>query len=170
VRLPRLRTAAATWIAVVAGALCIALAVAVALLAGRVHSDSAEQTTRRQAVHAARTITTRLLSYDYRHIRSDIAAARASTAGRFRREYVLSTTRLQSEARRLRAIVQAEVKAVSVMSAGRSQVVLLIFVDQTSVKQVPGQARPVSRLDQNRVQMTLSRIGGHWLVTELASL
>jgi Mce-associated membrane protein len=150
--------------------LCLLLAGVVALLAVRAHHDAAVRSDRGEALAASRIAARHLLSYDYRHIDADIARATADTTGSFRNDYAATARRLAVEARKVRAIVAADVKSAAVLEDGTDQVVVLLFVDQTSVKQLPGQARPVSRRDQNRVRMTLTSLDGHWRVSDLASL
>ncbi|MDQ1697704.1 MAG: hypothetical protein QOJ03_3057, partial [Frankiaceae bacterium] len=50
------------------------------------------------------------------------------------------------------------------------EVVVLLFVDQASVKQVAGEKTPTTRIDQSRVRMTMTKVGGDWLVSQLDAL
>lgn len=152
------------------GALCIPLAVVVVVLTGHLRADASSTHSRADALAAARSAAVALLSYDYRHLDGDIARARAHTAAPFRDDYSRTASRLKTSARRLRAIVSADVKTAAIVDASGDRAVVLLFVDQASVKQLPGQVEPVSRLDQNRVQMTLTRESGRWLVTNLTSV
>ena len=43
-------------------------------------------------------------------------------------------------------------------------------VDQATVKQVPGEKTPTTRIDQSRVRVTMTKVDGKWLVSELAAL
>jgi hypothetical protein len=45
-----------------------------------------------------------------------------------------------------------------------------VFVDQASVKQLPGQRTPTTRIDQSRVRMTMTKVDGRWKVSQLAAL
>jgi Mce-associated membrane protein len=164
------RRSALTLAAVVASALCIPVALLLVVDLMRLHDDAVRRSARHAAIAAGRTAAEHLLAYDYRHIAADVARARSDTAGSFRGQYESASKPLEVEARRLKAIVSADVKSVAVASAGRDHAILLLFVDQASVKKVPGHAAPVSRLDENRVRMTLRRSHGRWLVTDLASL
>jgi hypothetical protein len=69
-----------------------------------------------------------------------------------------------------KAIVQASVQSGSVVNFAKNQVTVLLFVDQASVRQDSGQKTPVTRIDQARVQMTMVKQHGRWLVAQLTSL
>ena len=163
--------------ALVAAALCVALAAAnvVVWVTGRGSSDSASRATvpaaaRDDALAAARTAARDLLSYDYRTLDKDIAKAKSETTGAFAKQYAGAAGRLVADARQARAIVQASPSAPGVVSASADQVVVLLFVDQASVKQTRGQRSPATRIDQSRVRMTMTLVHGRWLVSQLAAL
>jgi Mce-associated membrane protein len=88
----------------------------------------------------------------------------------FATQYSASAPRLLSEATQLKAIVQATVGASGVVSTSRSDVVALLFVDQATVRQTPGEKTPTTRIDQSRVQVTMTNVGGNWRVSELQAL
>lgn len=154
--------------------LCVPAAVAAIVLgvttpgpatAGALQSGSA-----RNATAAARTAVRDILSYDYRHLPADIARARADATGVFAHEYAGTATRLLHEATQLKAIVRANVTAAGVVSASPHDVVVLMFVDQDSVRQTPGQRTPTTRIDQSRVRATMTLVGRRWKVSDLAAL
>src|SRR5256714_13681429 len=155
---------------VVAAALCIPCLVLLTLFTLRLHSRTTVNDARGHALRSARTAATELLAYDYRHIAADVAAAKKLITKPFSAQYAETATTLQREAIQLKAIVQAEVRTAAVEDATRNRVVVLLFVDQSSVKKLPGQSQPVTRVDEQRVRMTMVRAGGRWLVSELAAL
>jgi Mce-associated membrane protein len=122
------------------------------------------------ALAAAKNSVHTILSYDYRAIASDISAAKADTTGEFARQYSSTAAQLLSEAKQVKAIVQATVGSAGVVSATNNEVVALLFVDQASVRQTAGQKTPTTRIDQSRVQVTMTRLNGKWLVSSLAAL
>lgn len=122
------------------------------------------------AVAAAKSSVHAILSYDYRTISADIAAAKADTTGVFAHQYVSTASQLLAQAKAVKAIVQATVGSSGVVSAANNAVVVLLFVDQASVRQVTGQKTPTTRIDQSRVRVTMSRVNGKWLVSALAAL
>ena len=47
---------------------------------------------------------------------------------------------------------------------------VLLFVDQASVRKTPGAKTPTTRIDQSRVRVTMTLVNGRWLVSDLAAL
>lgn len=150
--------------------LCLLAATALGALLLERRNDQAVERARLQAVSAARAAAGDILGYDYRSVEASIARARASTTGAFRKEYDDTAKTLLPQSKQLKAIVQATVGSSAVMSATKNRVVVLLFVDQATVKQVPGEKTPTTRIDQSRVRVTMTRVGGRWLVSELAAL
>ena len=150
--------------------LCLLAATALVALLLEQRSDQATERARTQAVSAARAAAGDILGYDYRSVDQSIRRARASTTGAFRKEYDETAKKLLPESKQLKAIVQATVGSSAVMSASSDRVVVLLFVDQATVKQVPGEKTPTTRIDQSRVRVTMTKVDGKWLVSELAAL
>jgi Mce-associated membrane protein len=123
-----------------------------------------------QALTSARSAVAAILSYDYRSIGSDIAAAKADTTGRFAQQYAGTAPQLLSEATQVKAIVQATVGSTGVVSATPTDVVVLAFVDQATVRETPGKKTPTTRIDQSRVEVTMTKVGTRWLVSSLSAL
>ena len=151
---------------VVLAAVCIAIAAVDGLLLLKVQDQRASNDARGDAVTAAKTAVTEILSYDYRTLDRDIATAKADATGPFLAEYSSTASRLLSQAKQLKAVVQASVASTSVVSASENRVVVLAFVDQATVKAGDKQ----TRIDQNRVRMAMQRVNGRWLVAELDAL
>jgi Mce-associated membrane protein len=122
------------------------------------------------AVAAAKSEVHSILSYDYRSISTDIARAKLDTTGVFAHQYASTASQLLSEAQQVKAIVQATIGSSGVVSSAPNQVVVLLFVDQASVRQTSGKTTPTTRIDQSRVRVTMSRVNGKWLVSDLAAL
>ncbi|WP_405873900.1 hypothetical protein [Streptomyces sp. NBC_00005] len=157
--------------------LCVLLAaglVAVGVLGWRYREDARAEQARVQALTAARQAAPVVLSYDYRHLDRDFAAARARLTGHFRDEYQKTTTTVVGPtARKYHGVVKATVAqptggspAASVVSVSADRAVLLLFVNQvTTSTQVSG-----SRVDLNRVRMTLSLTADGWKVSTVDAL
>ena len=155
------------------GLLLLAYAVAIATVAGLGWHDRevrAEEDARDEALTAAGESVEQILSYDYRSIEEDVDAAKELTTGALREQYDSTATSLLSQARQVRAIVQASVGSAGILTADAERAVVLLFVDQATVKQVGAEAEPTTRIDQNRVRVTMSKVGGRWLVSELTAL
>ena len=122
---------------------------------------------RRDALTAARSSSRLVFSYDYRHLAKDFAAAQAVTTGAFRKEYAATTGKLVSDvAPRYQAVVVADVSNAAIESATADRAVVLVFVNQQSTSTVTKAAK----LTQSRLEMTLVRIGGNWLVSGVKAL
>jgi Mce-associated membrane protein len=151
---------------VVLTVLCIAVAALDVLVLTRLQDRDRSDDARADAVAAARTAATEILSYDYRSLDKDIAKAKSDATGKFLREYSSTAGRLLEQAKQLKAVVQASVASTAVVSAKPNTVVVLAFVDQATVKSGDKQ----TRIDQNRVRMTMQRVKDRWLVSELDAL
>lgn len=144
-----------------------ALAVGGVLLVGQRNHDAAQRAGV-QALAAARTAAVAVLSYDYRHLDSDFAAAKAYTAQPFTAEYQQTTTKaVRPVATKNAAVVKAVVSAAGVVRAATDRVVVLAFVNQTTSSS--RLQRP--QVDQNRVELTMVRgSGGRWLVAGVRAM
>ncbi|MGW1494447.1 hypothetical protein [Streptomyces sp. NPDC002402] len=164
------------------GRFCAVLAVLVAALLAAVavlgweYGDSRRtEGARAQALAAARTAAPVVLSYDYRRLDKDFAAARGHLTGSFRDEYSRTTARVVAPtAAKYHGVVKATVvkppgggaPAASVVSASSDRAVVLLFVNQvTTSTQVTG-----PRVDLNRVRMTLTRTSAGWKVSAVDAL
>lgn len=130
-------------------------------------SLQAVESARKSAVAAAASDIPKILGYDYRHLTSDITAAKAISTGQFLGDYTSTAQKVLASAPSIKAIVTATVSGQSVVQAQSDRVTLLLFVDQESVKQLKGQKTATTRIDPFRVQVTMSRVAGHWMVSNL---
>ncbi|MER5226113.1 hypothetical protein [Streptomyces flaveus] len=155
--------------------LLVAGLVAVAVLGWQYREGRRAEQARGQALTAARKAAPVVLSYDYRRLDRDFAAARAHLTGDFRDEYGKTTkTVVGPTARKYEGVVKATVvepadggtPAASVVSASPDKAVVLLFVNQvTRSTQVSG-----PRVDLNRVRMTLDRTSEGWKVSTVDAL
>ncbi|MPY58761.1 hypothetical protein [Streptomyces spongiae] len=149
--------------------------VAVGVLGWQYREGRQAEQARGQALAAARKAAPVVLSYDYRHLDRDFARARAQLTGKFRDEYGKTTKAVVGPtARKYHGVVKATVAApadggvpaASVVSAAPDRVVVLLFVNQvTESTRVSG-----SRVDLNRVRMTLTRTSDGWKVGAVDAL
>ncbi|MGX1560724.1 hypothetical protein [Streptomyces sp. NPDC055506] len=155
--------------------LLVAGLVALAALGWQYRDGRLAETARTEALAAARKAAPIVLSYDYRHLDKDFSRARAHLTGDFRDEYGKTTkTVVAPTAEKYHGVVKARVAApgsggapaASVVSASPDKVVVLLFVNQvTESTQVSG-----TRVDQNRVRMTMDRTGDGWKVSAVDAL
>lgn len=120
----------------------------------------------RQAVMAAERDAQVILSYDYRRIDADISNAKQRTTGQFAKDYADTSRALVSVAKRYRVAVRATVLASAVVRAKSDEVVVLVFVNQsTQSTRIQG-----AKVDQGRVRMTMRRVGTDWRVAKVDAL
>ncbi|WP_406411319.1 hypothetical protein [Streptomyces sp. NBC_01614] len=159
---------------VVLGALLMAGLMTVAVLGWQYRDGHQAESARAVAVAAARKAAPVVLSYDYRHLDRDFTRARAHLTGDFRDEYEKTTrTVVGPTAKKYQGVVKATVAAratgapaASFVSATPDKVVVLLFVNQViKSTQVSG-----SRVDLNRVRMTMSRTDEGWKVSAVDAL
>lgn len=158
----------------IVAALCLPAAAALMVFLVRSPATSTVTTltgpTSQAAENAARTAAGAILSYDYRTLPANIKRAQADTTGEFSKQYSSTSAALLKQAKQEKAIVRATVGSAGVVSTSPTNVVVLLFVDQASVRQPTGQKSPTTRIDQSRVRMTMSLVGGRWLVAQLQAL
>ncbi len=149
----------------------LVLAVACALGAFLVHRDTSRiktlQQSRTDAVAAANHAVKDVLSYDYRKIAEDIATAKKDVTGQLLTEYTASAQKLLPEAPSVKAIVTATVSGQAVVRAQSDRVSMLMYVDQESIRQLKGEKSLSTRIDPLRIQLTMTKVHGRWLASEL---
>lgn len=159
---------------VLLGVLLVAGLVAAAVLGWQYRDARRTETARAEALTAAQKAAPIVLSYDYRRLDKDFAAARTHLTGDFRDEYGKTTKAVVGPtAQKYHGVVKATVAApatgapsASVVSASPDKVVVLLFVNQvTESTQVSG-----ARVDLNRVRMTMSRTDSGWRVSAVDAL
>lgn len=129
--------------------------------------DRAVDAARSQAVAVVKVAAPLLLSYDYRTLAADFAAAIAYTDGDFKKQYQQTTSTVVSPvAAQYKAVVRAQLIEVGVTSATADDVVVVAFVNQvTTSTRVTG-----TKLDQSRVRLELRRTGSGWKIVLVAAL
>jgi Mce-associated membrane protein len=124
--------------------------------------DEASRTAPSVAERAAATI----LSYNYKSIAADQKAAERYMTPGFRKKYDRSMKLVAQQAPRLRAKVDAEVKASGVSNADADRADVLVYVDQSTVSTANG-GEP--QLALNRALFRMKKVDGTWLVDDIKS-
>ncbi|GGO98476.1 hypothetical protein [Wenjunlia tyrosinilytica] len=155
--------------------LVVAALAATGVLAWQYREAERTRQARTQALAAARKAAPVIMSYDYRRLDRDFAAARGHLTGAFREKYRKTTEGVVAPtARKYHGVVRATVAepptggtpAASVVSASPDRVVVLLFMNQvTNSTQVTG-----PRLDLNRVRLTLVPTPHGWKITTVDAL
>jgi Mce-associated membrane protein len=151
----------------VLGVLVAGTAVTSGFLVVKVRHDQATQSAENAAMAAAATDIGQILSYDYRHISTDLARANSDTTGEFSGQFgVLAGQLIGPAAAQQHTVTKATVPIASVISSSGNEVVVLAFVDQSTTNK--SQAKPQQNVSQ--VQVTMEDVGGRWLVERFQAL
>lgn len=124
--------------------------------------DQATRTAPSVAERAAATI----LSYNYKSIAADQKAAERYMTPHFRSQYDKSMKLVAANAPKLRAKVDAEVKASGVSNADADRADVLVYVDQNTISTANG-GEP--QLALNRALFRMKKVDGTWLVDDIKS-
>jgi Mce-associated membrane protein len=147
--------------------LTVVALVAFGILAFRAAQASATDRARTAAVAAAREAIVPLLSYDYRRLDADFKKASGYLTGSFAAEYAQTTsTVVRPTATQTHAVVVAQVRTASVVSATPDRVVTLLFVNQTTTSN----RLKEPNTDFNRVRITMDHLDGRWLISDIDAL
>lgn len=154
-------------VVIVAALVVLALALTAGLLVVRARAEERLERARTAALAAAEQHAVTLLSYDHSRLDRDFARAKAVLTGPFAKDYATTTEQVvRPSAEQVQAVVTAEVAASSVVRASAQEVVVLLFVDQTTTStRLDG-----PKVDLNRVRMTLRKVGQEWLVSGVDAL
>jgi len=144
------------------GAVLVALALAV--FAGlQAHRAAATSDARVDALDAAKTRVPALLSYDKATLDGDLERALDQTTGSFTDDYEQILTEVVEPTAKRRGIsTDAAVSAAGVVSGDRDEVVVLLFLTQTTTAK--GDRSSVSG---SRVEVTMERTGDDWKIAGL---
>jgi len=152
------------WLAIVLGVLVLAGAAAL-VVAVRLPSGAGSVGERDQALSAAKTETSLILSYSYTSFDADVAKAKAVLTGRAASDYATAMDKtIKPTAVKVKAVVQAQTDGAGVESVspdGR-QVTVVVFGEQ----KVTNSSLSAPRTDLFRVRATLDLVSGHWLVSK----
>jgi Mce-associated membrane protein len=128
--------------------------------------DAVDQASR-TAPAAAERASAAILSYRYSSLDADEKAAERYMTPGYRKKYADTFDRLvKPNATKLKAKVEAEVKASGVAHADADRVNVLLYVNQTTRSTANGGEPQVAL---NRVQLSMVRSGGTWLVDDITS-
>lgn len=120
----------------------------------------------RQALATAAPAAKAVFSYDYRNFDASVANGRGFVTGAFAEEYAETTAALRATAESEQAVVLAEVSAAGVVRADAERVELLLYLNQYR-RNVNTDGEKV---DQNRVVLELSRVGGEWKISRATAI
>jgi Mce-associated membrane protein len=152
----------------VAGLLVIALAAADVLLWQPWHHEQTAAEQRERLIASVNPAVAKVVSYDYRHIDQDTAAAAAYLAEPFRDEYQRSIkTTIRAQALKLKSVVQGEVGSSGITSVtdDGKQATVLVLGQQTITNTLHPATNP--ERDPISVRVTLTLVHGRWLISKM---
>jgi Mce-associated membrane protein len=145
--------------------LAIAASVLLAVVAQRQAHHNAVNAARKDATAAARAETAATLTYDYRHLDADFAAAERGLTAKFRASYAQTTaSSVVPLATKTHAVSSATIAASGVISASADSAQILVYADQTVQNNL---LKATSRLDRSVVEVSMVKVGGRWLIDNL---
>jgi Mce-associated membrane protein len=144
--------------------LLVVLAVAYGLTSHRESTITTTESARTAAAAAAVAEVPQVLSYSYKTLTADVAAAKADTTGQFASDYAaLASSYVDTQVPKGQIVTVAKVTGSSVVHATSSTVVVLLFVDQTTT----GTSLTAPKLNTSTVEATMQHVGSRWLVSDL---
>jgi len=144
------------------GAVLVALSLA-GFAGLQAHRTAATSDARADALDAAKIRVPDLLSYDKGTLDEDLDRALDQTTGSFTDDYEQILTEVVEPTARRRGIsTKAAISAAGVVSGDRDEVVVLIFLTQTTTAK--GDRSSVSG---SRVEVTMERAGEGWKIAGL---
>ncbi len=149
--------------------LTVALVVAVVLLTLTqlsLNSENSLNSARTSALAAAKSYAVDLASYNYQHLDQDFGKVLAESTPAFKQDFDQSTVALKAALTRYDASARGTVVAEGVVSATTSRAVVLVFLNQTVYNTLQKNQPTTS----SRVELTLLRSGGLWLIDQVTLL
>lgn len=118
------------------------------------------------ATAVARQQTINFFSLDHRHVDADLDRVMALATGKFKQQYAHKRDRVKEGVSKQKLVVTATVPnngaALEYQHGDRAQV--LVAVDATTKQP---KAETESQTNRYRVRLTLQRVDGQWLVSEI---
>lgn len=123
---------------------------------------------------AAGVLTERILTFDSRTLDADVGRARESVAGEFAGQYdQISRSLIETAGRRSGTSIRSRVVRGGVVPEAPGddapRVTVLLFVEQTVASPAPT-APTAPRPSTVQLEVTMSEVGGSWLVSGLRPL
>ncbi|HEX4862712.1 MAG TPA: hypothetical protein VFV02_01490 [Acidimicrobiales bacterium] len=146
----------------------------IAILAGaliftvlKVRDQNSQNSLRSSALKSASTYGVYLSSYDYKNLNgpnSAWAEVESHATPKFKQDFASTSANLAKLLNQYNATATGQIIAVGISSVNGSRAVALLFIDQTVTNTVQ---RPNSITQPLRVELTLARQNGRWLIDAL---
>jgi Mce-associated membrane protein len=131
-----------------------------------VQEQSETESAERAAPAAAERAAAAILSYSHESLETDRDTAARFMTEEYRTDYLDTFGLVLENAPKVKAEVEAEIKASGVVHADADRANVLLFVNQTTTS-TANQGEP--QLALNRVMLTMEEQDGTWLVDDITS-
>lgn len=164
---PSLRSGSRRMWLTVSAVLLVVFAGIAAVLGLRVYDGRTSDTNAAAVLRIVPRYASQVLSFDYRQLDRNSAAARPLLSGAYRKDYDQSMTSHAAAWKKYHYVVKSSIASAGVSRASGSEVVVVAFVDQSVSA---GTTKIGTAKDLIRLRLTLRRQNGTWLLTKLDSL
>ena len=117
----------------------------------------------RQAQDASADFILALTNVDYRDLDRQRSEVLEKSTGQFKKTYEDSSAQLRQVLAENKSKAEGKVTASAIQSESVDKVVVLLFVDQS----VSNVAVPDPRQDKSRVKITMEKVDGRWLASDV---
>jgi Mce-associated membrane protein len=147
--------------------LVVVFAVVAGVFGSRAYSSAVMQRAPSDAVAAAKSRTAELLSYSAPTLDADLARARQQVTGDFVPRFdQLASTLIGPNTRQQNITTKATVTRAGFVSADSNRVVTLLFIDQVTTTAI----RPAPVQSTSQAQVTMTKVGSTWLISDVAPI
>jgi hypothetical protein len=117
----------------------------------------------RSALAAAKTYATEFATYNYRDFDSQLALTESHSIDPFLSQYRSEAAPLRSSIIKVKSVSTAKVISAGIASISSTNAVADLFLDQT----ISNSSRTTPQVEPQRIEMTLTRRGGRWLISKV---
>lgn len=134
-----------------------------AVLGWDLRRDRAVDDAGQQALAAAQQYAVILTAVDTGHLDQNFAAVLDGATGEFKDMYSQSSAQLKQVLLDSKAKADGKVIAAGIKSASADKVEVMLFLDQS----VTNALNPEPRIDRNRLILTMQKVNGRWLASNV---
>lgn len=157
------RFGARHWALTAAALVVIAIAAGTAIIGRLYQEQRIEERSSREALAAAQEFANVMINVDSAKLDESSSKTLDRSTGDFKQKYSESSTTLRQVMIENKAKATGVVVDSAVKSATPDKVEVLMFIDQA----VSNVAVPDARMDRSRVQITMEKVDGRWLASDV---
>jgi hypothetical protein len=117
----------------------------------------------RGAITAATEYAIDFATYNYKNFDAQLALTESHSVDPFLTQYKNEAAPLRADIIRVKSVSTAKVISAGIATISPSRAVVDLFLDQT----ISNSASPTPKVEPQRVEMTLARRGGRWLISKV---